>query len=408
MSQGFDDSSKVDDRGGNRITLQREFVRQFFNSRADPSLLRAGKGPARNEDFFAAMGPSRGKEFPLPRPEHWPDIISWPPQSLRANWSEVARNIRIAEREGGLEDLDPTERRAEEDRRKRSREMLTDLIYAFAERARLMRAISEENERYIDDAPTRLETPWFQSARFDLGGAPINDGPVTSWAMLINIDRPLPQNEVSAWGRNVAKTMDGGVVLADKDKVRVHKFSNQAVTLLAQECAAREWPETHLRVPAKHVDAVKAAFAAAGVDAIIIPTHKILPFLPGMEAGKNRVVVRGRPPIQDFRDIARRMRGHREEPSSDSGGPGAGAASAPPGPGPKSPGPTGTDVSTSVRRPRPEMRDVTPDPSAGRSGESMTASIFAHERRLPPAPAPVLISPREDDPDPGDEGPSGP
>lgn len=115
------DPGKVFERGGNRITLNRDYLTLFHGRNFITKVTDLFRGRVVNpEDFAATIGPSSGKEFPIPRPEKWPGIMSWPPQDIRRNWSEIARHVRIAEREGRPAGLTPDQEKEEMKRREES------------------------------------------------------------------------------------------------------------------------------------------------------------------------------------------------------------------------------------------------------------------------------------------------
>lgn len=354
-------------KGARRIWVDRQDLIDFYRQRVGIFRnLRSDK----TDQFSAGIGPNSGEGFPIPRPVKWPNIMSWPPENLRANWSQVAHVLRQA-------NLDPSkekdaDRRREMERQQRdARETLKDLVYSHAEQAKMMEQIRNETVHYIDDGAVAQKIPlWARTSLRD----PIKESSDVCWASLIVPNGNARIQEVGAWGRNSAVTMDGGVVLADHQKVRIHKFSPQAAALLANECAARGWPEAHLNVPYQHVQEMKAACAAAKIDVVITPVYGILRL-----KGRKEVLHR-KPPVHDFQSLVDTLREARKEGHAKEEAPSAEPARDEPGAHPV----TGGEVA--IKRPRPKfedsLRDVTPGEDPGTESSS-TRAIFGHGRALP-------------------------
>ena len=331
-------------------------------------------------ELSAVMGPASGEGFPIPRPVKWPAIMSWPPEDLRGNWIEIANSLRNAKIDLSQID-DEAELKEKKALRDKARTFIEDLIGSYAERAKLMEKLNVQNLNFINDSAVMKKIPF--SVRNSFSDPLRADGEV-AWASLINLESSAKISEVAIWGRNTAETMDGGVLLADKEKIRIHKFSPQAAAMLANECSARGWPEVHLKVPHEHVQQMKAACAAAQIDAIITPTYS---FLLIFSLNGKKDVIHRKVPIHDFKDLVDRMHEERtgkkkDDPEEDidlGAGP-SGVGAGPAGAGPKAetpkPGPAGVPETTEPWDDTKYMKDVTPEEAAAQR-EDMTSQILS-------------------------------
>lgn len=159
------------------------------------------------------------KEIGLSKPKNWPEIMSWPP-----------RTLRDAMKAGKLTEETLPKFQAYYDK------------YAdkTVERARKLRAHLERDESRNEDLKRGLL--FLKKKRFDYDGQAIHEH--MGWAMLLDPHGDYSasyQKMVASWGRTTMTTLDGGKVRIHEDRLVVSKPSEAAIRIMVEEAAARGW-----------------------------------------------------------------------------------------------------------------------------------------------------------------------
>lgn len=159
------------------------------------------------------------RDVGLTRPKNWPEVMAWPP-----------RTLRDAMKAGKINEENLPKFQAYYDK------------YAdkTVERARKLRAHLERDESRNEDRERRML--FSRKKRFDYDGQALHEH--IGWAMLLDPHGDHAgayQKIASGWGRTTMSTLDGGKLRIEGDRLVVKKTSEGSIRLMVEEAAARGW-----------------------------------------------------------------------------------------------------------------------------------------------------------------------
>lgn len=171
--------------------------------------------------------------FPIPRPQGWPEMMSWPNAEIVHDWPTMSVTYERAVLGSGAE-------------REAARERMREVIMNYAIAAEVMKEREEIVRERLVSADARIDrrVMKLQVGRF-FGR---DDDKPMSWACLLRVhaNGDARIQNVAAFSNTAARTTDGGIVLADDKGVIVTRPSPQAIELLIVEAASRGWPEVRV------------------------------------------------------------------------------------------------------------------------------------------------------------------